>query len=373
MTRTRFRLLLPLLLLTVAGIVGFAQATKQKSSKPKSRTAAPMPALVPVPQTGRLSAPASNTNFTFIVLGDNRPSQPTPTQPPITSQLINDMKQYNPQFILWTGDVIAGKDAKKPKLIKSEYEKFFTLAHTAGVPVFNAPGNHEMNAAGNAPCATMDQLYKKHMKTTSLFGAFSYGNSRFVALNTDSLPKGANCKPPSSDNKGYVNNDQIATLDAYLQANRSAQYIFIFMHRPMLPKSGGVGLNAESTQKLKQIFAKYTNIAYVLAAHEHLYYSALTKDNSPPPCIGKEFCPSTGNCPPFYLVSGGAGAPLHPDKDEPEEAAEVSDPDAFYNYIVFKVSADGIQATLVNCGTNPNPTTPPSPCKAQPSCATLTP
>ena len=65
------------------------------------------------------------------------------------------MKQYNPSFILWTGDVIAGKDAKNSSLINSEYQAFFKLAKTAGVPVCNAPGNHEMNAAGNAPCATM--------------------------------------------------------------------------------------------------------------------------------------------------------------------------------------------------------------------------
>jgi hypothetical protein len=368
---TRFRLFLLLLFLAVAGIAGFAQATKQKSSKPKSRTAGPMPVLAPVPKTGTLSAPTSNTNFTFIVLGDNRPQEPVAKQPAITSQLITDMKQYSPQFILWTGDVIAGKDAKNSTLINSEYQAFFKLVHRAGVPVFNAPGNHEMNAAGNAPCATMDKLYKKNMKVNDLFGAFSYGNSRFIALNTDSLKKSAKsakCKPPSKnfDNKGYINNEQLDTLDAYLQANTSAQYIFIFMHRPMLPKSGGVGLNAESTTKLKQIFAKYKNIAYVLAAHEHLYYSALTKDNSPPPCVGKEWCPSTGNCPPFYLVSGGAGAPLSGDKDEAEEEAGEFDPDAFYNYIVFKVTGDGIQATLVNCGTDPKK----AQCKAQPSCAT---
>jgi hypothetical protein len=175
MTTTRFRLFLPLvvLLLAVAAITGFAQATKQKSSKPKTKTAAPMPALAPVPQTGTLSSPTSNTDFTFIVLGDNRPSQPTPTQPPITGQLIADMKQYSPSFILWTGDVIAGKDAKNASLINSEYQAFFTLANTAGVPVFMAPGNHEMNAAKNAPCPTMDQLYKQNMKTNDLYGAFA--------------------------------------------------------------------------------------------------------------------------------------------------------------------------------------------------------
>jgi hypothetical protein len=370
MITTRFRLFLPQLALlsAVAGLVGLAQTSKQKSSKPNPKVADPMPVLAPVPQTGTLGPPSSNTNFTFIVLGDNRPSKPTPTPPAITSQIIADMKKYNPQFILWTGDVIAGKDPKHSSLIDSEYQAFFKLAQTANVPVFNSPGNHEMNAAQNAPCAKMGHLYEKNMKADDFYGAFAYGNSRFIALNTDSLKKDANCKPPSKkfDNQGYVNNEQLASLDAYLQANASARYIFIFMHRPMLPKSDGVGLNSASTTKLKNIFAKYRNIAYVLAAHEHLYYNALTKDDSPPPCVSQPWCVSTGNCPPFYLVSGGAGAPLKGDKDEEEEEAGEFDPDAFYNYLVFNVSADGINATLVNCGNDPTT----AKCKAQPSCGT---
>jgi hypothetical protein len=211
------------------------------------------------------------------VLGDNRPSKPTPTPPAITGQLIADMKKYNPQFILWTGDVIAGKDPKHPSLIDAEYKAFFNLAQTANVPVFNAPGNHEMNAAQNAPCHKMGRLYKKNMQANGFYGAFAYGKSRFIALNTDSLKKDANCLPPSKkfDNQGYVNNEQLASLDAYLQANASAQYIFIFMHRPMEPKSAGVGLDQASTTKLKNIFAKYKNIAYVLAALELLYYNSL--------------------------------------------------------------------------------------------------
>jgi hypothetical protein len=368
---TRFRLFLPLLVLLFAvGIAGLAQTTRKKSAKTK--VAGAMPVLPPVPQTGTLKPP-SGTNFTFIVAGDNRPQKAGPTQPAITSQLISDMKQYQPTFFLWTGDVIAGKDQNNPALINSEYLAFFNLVQVAGVPVFNAPGNHEMNAAQNAPCPAMGLLYQQNMKVNEFYGAFAYGNSRFIALNTDSLKNNANCNPPPAklspphaagatgyDNKGYVNKDQLASLDAYLQANAGAQYIFIFMHRPMFPKSGGVGLDAASTKKLKKIFAKYKNIAYVLAAHEHLYYNALTRDNSPPPCL-----PSNAK-QPFYLVSGGAGAPLSGDKDEEEEKGEF-DPDAFYNYLVFEVTANTVKATLVNCGKDQTT----AQCKAQPSCAPI--
>ena len=359
MTTTRFRFSLPLLvlLLACAGVVGLGQAAKQKSAKSKSTVS--MPVLPPLPNTGSLKPASPGATFKFVVIGDNRPATQTATPSVITGQLLSDMKQHNPQFILWTGDVIAGKDTHRKK-IESEYQAFLKLVKEAGVPVFNAPGNHEMNAAKNAPCPKMETYYKSNM-VKELYGAFAYGNSRFVALNTDSLKKGANCTPPTKnyDNKGWVNADQRARLDAYLKANADAQYIFIFMHRPMNPKSGGVGLDAESTTKLEKIFKKYKNIAYVLAAHEHLYYNALTKDNSPPPCL-----PSHAQTP-FYLVSGGAGAPLSGDKDEEENAK--NDPDAFYNYLVFEVGPTTVKATLVNCGTNPTT----AQCKVQPSCGSV--
>jgi 3',5'-cyclic AMP phosphodiesterase CpdA len=319
-----------------------------------------MPTLPPLPGTGQLTAAASATDFTFVVAGDNRPEQNGPTQPVITGQIIQDLKQYKPSFVLWTGDAIYGKDPDK-KLIKAEYEAFLKLVQSAGAPIFDVPGNHEMNAEKNAPCPTMQELYQKHM-VKELYGAFSYGTSRFVALNTDSLKKVANCKPPTKKyvNNGYVNDEQLADLDAYLKANDDAEHVFIFMHRPMEPSKPKAGLDTENTTALKKLFAKHKNIDYVLAGHQHQYYNALSKDTSPPPCL-----PTKGNSPPYYLVTGGAGAPLSGDSDEgePEEADELT-PGAFYNYLVFEVKAHKVKATLVNCGSDPTR----AQCQAQPSC-----
>jgi hypothetical protein len=321
-----------------------------------------MPVLPPLPETGNLKNNQESDDFTFVVAGDNRPELNGPTQPAITKQIIQDLKQYQPSFILWTGDAIYGKDPKK-NLIKAEYKAFLELVRGAGVPVFDVPGNHEMNAAKNAPCPEMEALYQKHM-VKELYGAFAYGNSRFVALNTDSLKKGANCKPPTKkyENSGYVNKDQLASLDAYLKANDDAEHVFVFMHRPMEPSNDKSGLDAASTNALKKIFAKHKNIAYVLAGHQHQYYNALTKDTSPPPCL-----PSKGNSPPYYLVTGGAGAPLSGDKEEGEEdEADEQTPGAFYNYLVFEVKSHKVKATLVNCGSDPTK----AQCQAQPSCVT---
>ena len=362
--KTRFRLIFPLVVLLFAvGIAGFVVTAQQKSPKAKTKTVAPFPVLPPLPNTGTLKPASGNTDFTFIVAGDNRPADPTATPSAITGPMISDMMQYKPDFILWTGDAIAGKDPTNPTLIQQEYQAFLNLLHTQapGVPVFFSPGNHELNAKNNAPCPAMDTLYQNNM-VNELYGAFSYGNSVFIALNTDSLKKSAaNCPPQAKGfvNKGFVNQDQIDSLDAFLAANTAAaKHIFIFMHRPMFPKSLGIGLDKASTTKLKKVFRKYKKIAYVLAAHEHLYFNKLTGDNSPPPCL-----PLKRKKKPFYLVSGGAGAPLTGDKDEKEEAGE-TDPDGFYNYLVFQVRAHRVNAMLVNCGTDPTK----AQCVLQPVC-----
>jgi hypothetical protein len=360
MMTSRFRLLsLILVSLFAVGLGGFAEVAKQKLAKSKSTRL--MPILPPLPGTGILKPKSGATDFTFIVAGDNRPAQQGPTPSAITGQIIHNLKQYRPALILWTGDAIYGKDPDA-KLINAEYQAFLDLIHGAGVPVFNAPGNHEMNAEKNAPCPKMRELYQKHM-VKELYGAFAYGDSRFVALNTDSLKKTANCTPPTKKyvNNGYVNEDQLASLDAYLKANADARYIFIFMHRPMEPSKSAAGLDAGSTAALKKIFAKHINIAYVLAGHQHQYYNALTQDTSPPPCL-----PAKGNSAPFYLVTGGAGAPLSGDKDEGEAEEAELDSNAFYNYLVFEVKADSVTTMLVNCGTDPAK----AQCQAQPSCAT---
>jgi predicted MPP superfamily phosphohydrolase len=356
-SRLRLLVFMPALVFAVAGAAVFVEAALHQSDKTKA--ASPMPQLPPLPETGELKPASDVTHFTFVVAGDNRPEQNGPTQPVITAQIIHDLKQYQPSFILWTGDVIYGKDPKK-KLIEAEYKAFLKVAREAGAPIFNVPGNHEMNAAKNAPCPAMQALYQEHM-VKELYGAFAYGNSRFVALNTDSLKKGANCKPPTKKyvNNGYVDKNQLASLDAYLKANHDAQHIFILMHRPMEPSKVKNGLDAESTKALKEIFAKHKNIAYVFAGHQHQYYNALTKDISPPPCV-----PSKEKRP-YYLVSGGAGASLSGDKDDgDEDEDDETIPGAFYNYLVFEVKAHQVKATLVNCGKDPTK----AQCQAQPSC-----
>jgi hypothetical protein len=108
------------------------------------------PTLPPVPKTGQLTDDPASTHFTFIAAGDNRPAGPNDPQPQTLGQILQDAKQFQPAFMLWSGDTIAGfRVLGKPMNVArltAMYEEFFGKASKAGVPIFNSPGNHEMDS-----------------------------------------------------------------------------------------------------------------------------------------------------------------------------------------------------------------------------------
>lgn len=310
-------------------VLAFASAIQLSSA-----AIAQMPALSPLPKTGELKYPADPAKFTFVIAGDNRPAHKSCPQPPTPGKIFAAVKDLKPAaaFVLWTGDTISGKEPEKPERIEEEYKEFKEIAVTAGVPVFNAPGNHEMDDGDNVPSDTMKELYKKHMAGT--YGAFNYGNSRFIALDSENAP--AKESAASSGKKveapGAITQKQLDLLKKDLDDNNDKTHIVIFMHHPVAPYDEKDGLDSDSVAALKKIFAKHKNISYVVSGHEHLYYNAQgdhSKRVDPP---GRKD-PSQ---PPFYLVSGGGGAPL-----------KKNTPGSFFHYLIFTVKGDRITAKLV--------------------------
>ncbi len=309
--------------------------------------------IKPIPGTGSLTQ-AAGSKFKFIVAGDNRPQSADQPQPKTPGQIFQAAKDRGVAFVVWTGDTIYGLDSADPDIVGKQYQEFFSLAATAGVPVFTAPGNHEMDVkvkqAGlkiEVGSAAMEKLYRKNMgieKHGAIYGAFTYGNARFILLNSEEIPPDGvvrsetapdavaangvvNAKGKVKLDPGFIGPDQIQWLTAELAANK-ATHTFVFMHHPIKPMKASSGLNKENANALVSLFAKYSNISYVMASHEHLYYNAQTGDMSPPP---NRTAPSQD--PPYYLISGGAGAPL--------------DDGGFYHYLVVTVDGNNIQVEMV--------------------------
>jgi 3',5'-cyclic AMP phosphodiesterase CpdA len=123
-----------------------------------------------------------------------------------------------------------------------------------------------------------------------LYGAFDYGNSHFVQLNSCSVEADGTVHDADFDA------EQLAWLENDLQAHQSAANIFVFFHHyPFGPVDDNPKLDSglasiEVRNKMHAIFVKY-HVRAVFAGHNHRYYHT-TKDGVD------------------YYISGGAGAPL---------------------------------------------------------------
>jgi hypothetical protein len=185
------------------------------------------------------------------------------------------------------------------------------------------------------------------------YGAFTFGNSRFIALNTDDLP-GSSCagtgaqagasgkagkagktgkagaagKAAKAGKKkfaGDLGTTQLSQLAADLAGDTAITNVFILMHRPIYAQKASSRLTKGCRNELETLFAKYPNVRFVLASHEHLFYQPAKLDHP---------------APPAYLVSGGAGAPLATG--------------GFYNYLVFTVDGSQVTWKMVKPGSSAN-------------------
>jgi hypothetical protein len=308
-----------------------------------SPSARPFPSLAPVPHTGKLPVPSpAPSAFCFIAAGDNRPNDADPAPPKMLTTVLKDTHQFKPVFFIWGGDIIYGRKLDETELEK-EYKGFFDVAEKhAKAPIFNAPGNHEMDTTqkeGGVKIQTgneaMHKLYRKYMKVPKsnpgAYGAFNYGNSRFIALDTEEVPPSQPTPPPSiADCKdkfdpGYVSKAQLDALSADLDANAGLAHIFVFMHHPIMPLNDCSSLNSANVTTLKNLFSSHPNVSCVVASHEHLYFNATgTGLNDPAP---------SG---PSYLISGGAGAKLDSCHDAGANCVSVN------HYVVFNVNGDAV-------------------------------
>ena len=316
------------------------------------QTSTGFPPLPPVPQTGQLPSNPGTTQFTFIVAGDNRPKEKTAVQPKTLSRILKDAQRFNPAFFLWCGDTISGHTTDGPTLQK-QYNEFIAIAKNAKVPIFNAPGNHEMDTVVKLSGATIEMpnsqmlaFYLQYMQpsnpTPSAYGAFNYGNSRFIAMNTEEVAPPDLARSPGRVvasglklDPGYVTQEQIELLKQDLAANSNKDHIFVFMHHPIKPNKASSGLDSVTAANLAGIFQGSAKVSYVLAAHEHLYFNANSNTLTPPQW--------TSGTSPIYLVTGGAGAPL----DNCGSTTSGTYCNSFYHYLVFTVTGTTVTVQVI--------------------------
>jgi hypothetical protein len=210
----------------------------------------------------RTAAPATQTTFTFVALGDTR------TDHVAHAQVISSILTLAPDFVLHTGDFVYNG------LAADEWNTFFAIEHDLlqQVPLFGALGNHELNSA----------LYFDafHLPGNERWYSFDYGNVHFVALQVDGLVPFAS----GSEQFVWLENDLAQTRQPWK---------VVFFHVPPYSSGahGGDLLVSQVRQELVPLFASH-DVDLVFNGHDHDYERSVMSGT-------------------VYIVTGGGGAPLY--------------------------------------------------------------
>jgi hypothetical protein len=142
----------------------------------------------------------------------------------------------------------------------------------------------------------------------ALYGSFDYGNSHFIALNTDPIIDG-------TVHEGEIDPEQLAWLTSDLQANAGVANISVILHHYVFgPPGDNPALDTgfatiAGRDALHAIFVKY-HVRAVFCGHDHLYWHGVRDGID-------------------YFISGGAGAPLDATPDQ----------GGFLHYVVVTVNS----------------------------------
>jgi len=188
--------------------------------------------------------PAERDEFHFVVLGDAQFHDAAKF-----NRLVDQTRRLRPAFVIQVGDLIEGYNSSLEG-IAAEWRRFADqIAPLAPVPFYAVPGNHDVFNGEKEVDPRLEQMFVDTWGP--LYYTFTYKNSLFVILNSD-----------SSDAVNEITGAQLTWLEKTLKRSR-AEHKFVFMHRPpmLMP----------SAQALHELF-KANGVGRVFYGHHHHYH-----------------------------------------------------------------------------------------------------
>jgi len=240
--------------------------------------------------------------FTFCVLGDNRPGSSKDPMPQVFWQLTQAMCEESPDMVFNTGDVVYAGEFK-------EYVRFREVVSLLSCPLFIARGNHEVSI-GKAGEENFRYFFDAPGFSYNSYYSFDYGNSHFIILNAN-----------VQEHKYSINEPQLSWFINDIEANRDAEHIFIFIHQPIYEYAHGLE-NETSERILEETIeenAFYPGRIYVFQGHEHMYY-----------------CSTSNNVTSY--ITGGGGAELDP---------QYPDETLFFHYLKVTIRGPEVSVEVI--------------------------
>lgn len=155
----------------------------------------------------------------------------------------------------------------------SLYERHNRMFGMLGIPMWNVPGNHDINfESPSHKYAT--QTFSKHFGPT--YYSFDYGQIHVVALNNVQYKGAGQGRYDNTVYRGYISEEQLEWLKNDLQQVDRDKLIVIVTHIPLvtyaLDGKGeryamGDNINTVNLDKLLELLAPFNNI-YAIAGHD---------------------------------------------------------------------------------------------------------
>lgn len=180
-------------------------------------------------------APAA---FHFVLLGDRTGE----AQPGVWEHVWKQAAAEKPAFFLGVGDTIQGLDDASAESQWQEAKR--TIAPYAGIPLYLAPGNHDIWSPAS------EKLFEKYTGHPPHY-SFDFGGAHFTVLDnsrSDELSAG-----------------EMAFLESDLELHRAQPVKFVVSHRPswLVPAA-----TRNPNFELHRLARKY-GVQYVVAGHVH--------------------------------------------------------------------------------------------------------
>jgi predicted phosphodiesterase len=181
---------------------------------------------------------AAPSAFHFILLGDRTGS----VQPGVWEQVWKQAAADKPAFVLGVGDSIEGGDDATAEAQWREVKH--TLAAYASIPLYLAPGNHDIWSPAS------EKLFEKYTGHPPHY-SFDFGGAHFTVLDNS-----------RSDD---LSADEMAFLDSDLARHQAQPVKFIVSHRPSWLINAAL---QNPNFDLHQLARKY-GVKYIVAGHVH--------------------------------------------------------------------------------------------------------
>lgn len=155
----------------------------------------------------------------------------------------------------------------------SLYERHIRMFGTIGIPMWNVPGNHDINfESPNHRYAT--QTFSKYFGPT--YYSFNYGDIHVVALNNVQYKGAGQGRYDNTVYRGYVSEEQIAWLKNDLQHVQRDKLIVIITHIPLITHALdgkneryalGDNINTVNLDQLIDVLRPFDKV-YAIAGHD---------------------------------------------------------------------------------------------------------